>query len=123
MARSGRPGDPVHFVKRSPSRSPAKMMSREEAAEMMLRTELRESASRSSAGGQFEVGAANARADAAERRSFEMEENAALRVAEVAALHVQEAQRQAARAERLGEDGRAARPQLRVVLQVQRPQL
>ena len=53
---------------------------------MMLRTELRESASRSSAGGQFEVGAANARADAAERRSFEMEENAALRVAEAEEL-------------------------------------
>ena len=86
MARSGRPGDPVHFVKRSPSRSPAKMMSREEAAEMMLRTELRRSASRSSAGGQFEVDAANARADAAERRSFEIEENAALRVAEAEEL-------------------------------------
>ena len=76
----------MHFVKRSPSRSPAKMMSREEAAEMMLRTELRESASRSSAGGQFEVDAANARADAAERRSFEIEENAALRVAEAEEL-------------------------------------
>ena len=76
----------MHFVKRSPSRSPAKMMSREEAAEMMLRTELRESASRSSSGGQFEVDAANARADAAERRSFEMEENAALRVAEAEEL-------------------------------------
>ena len=90
MARSGRPGDPVHFVKRSPSRSPAKMMSREEAAEMMLRTELRESASRSSAGGQLarspEVDAANARADAAERRSFEIEEDAALRVAEAEEL-------------------------------------
>ena len=53
---------------------------------MMLRTELRESASRSSAGGQFEVDAANARADAAERRSFEIEENAALRVAEAEEL-------------------------------------
>ena len=57
---------------------------------MMLRTELRESASRSSAGGQLvrspEVDAANARADAAERRSFEIEEDAALRVAEAEEL-------------------------------------
>ena len=37
-------------------------------------------------GRPIEVGAANARADAAERRSFEMEENAALRVAEAEEL-------------------------------------
>ena len=35
-----RPGEPRYFVKRSPGGvSPAKMMSREEAAEMMMRTE------------------------------------------------------------------------------------
>ena len=105
-----RPGEPRYFVKRSPGGvSPAKMMSREEAAEMMMRTEFsafsrgvdadvsasatpekRRSRSRSDFRAADTdkvaarlVAAANARAEDAERRAFETEERAAARVADV----------------------------------------
>ena len=96
-----RPGEPRYFVKRSPNDvSPAKMMSREEAAEMMMRTEFSEFRRRTSSPENLTsekstgethvvetvaarlVAAANARAEEAERRSFETEERAAVRIAE-----------------------------------------
>ena len=103
-----RPGEPRYFVKRSPGGvSPAKMMSREEAAEMMMRTEFSafsrgvdadvsasatpekrpESPQATRAADTDKVAArlvaaANARAEDAERRAFETEERAAARVAD-----------------------------------------
>jgi hypothetical protein len=103
-----RPGEPRYFVKRSPGGvSPAKMMSREEAAEMMMRTEFsafsrgadadasasatpekRPESPRATRAADTDkvaarlVAAANARAEDAERRAFETEERAAARVAD-----------------------------------------
>ena len=102
------PGEPRYFVKRSPGGvSPAKMMSREEAAEMMMRTEFsafsrgvdavastsatpekRPESPRATRAADTDkvaarlVAAANARAEDAERRAFETEERAAARVAD-----------------------------------------
>ena len=101
------PGEPRYFVKRSPGGvSPAKMMSREEAAEMMMRTEFsafsrgadadasaatpekRPESPRATRAADTDkvaarlVAAANARAENAERRAFETEERAAARVAD-----------------------------------------
>ena len=101
------PGEPRYFVKRSPGGvSPAKMMSREEAAEMMMRTEFsafsrgadadasaatpekRPESPRATRAADTDkvaarlVAAANARAENAERRAFETEGRAAARVAD-----------------------------------------
>ena len=103
-----RAGGPRHFVKRSPGNvGPAKMLSREEAAELMMRTEFSAfsrgadadasasatpekrpgSAEPTRAAATDKVAArlvanANARAKDAERRAFETEERAAARVAD-----------------------------------------